>query len=109
VKAPKRKSPNGADPKQSAKEQIDAIIQQAKRLTKEQIDAEMEQARAETERLYAQAAEYHRRWLEAYAKYPDPPPSAEALANHEFVLALIRGGSLEYDPATDTFQHYVYC
>jgi hypothetical protein len=76
MRRPKRKSPNGADPKLSATQQADA---------------------------------YHRRWLEVHAEEPGSPPSAEALANHEFVLALIRGGSLEYDPETDTFQRYLYC
>jgi hypothetical protein len=82
----KRKSPNGVDPKLSTKEQIDGAIKQANE----------------------QAAAYHRAWLEAYAANPDPAPSAEELENHEFVLALIRGGSLEYDAETDTFQHYLY-
>jgi hypothetical protein len=105
VKAQKRKSPNGADPKRSAKEQIDAIVRQARRITKEQFDAEMEATRAEMQRLYALADAYHRNWLAAMGT---SVPSPEALANHEFILALIRGGSLEYDPETDTFQAYVY-
>jgi hypothetical protein len=76
-----------------------------KLFTKEQIEA----AQRQIEAADRQADAYHRAWLEAYGANPDPAPSAEELENHEFVLALIRGGSLEYDPETDTFQHYVYC
>jgi hypothetical protein len=78
MNTPKRKSPHGADPKLSAKWQIDAAKQQAN------------------------ADAYYRRWLEAFAADPDPPASAEELENHEFVLALIRCGSVEFDPETDT-------
>jgi hypothetical protein len=56
-----------------------------------------------------QADAYHRQWLEAYAAKPGSAPSAEALANHEIVLALIRGGTVDYDPETDTFRRYLYC
>jgi hypothetical protein len=87
MKAPKRKSPVGTDPK----------------LIREQLAAVTQPFQAEKDRIAARAdaAAYHRHWLEDRRAIESLlSPSPDALSNQEFVLGLIRDRSIEYDPET---------